>query len=738
MEDSQKRFLGIKLNKKEVTKILKNKKLSSTLNKVLDKAGVEDSCEKAIGVTLYKIACFKLQPFEVCEERRLIVVDYYMQGKLENNLKLTAALTYLKKIGKGEFVEEEFIKTSGIGVVIKEETIKETTKNYVEENKELDTFNMRNAILELKRALLWVEPRIIKQNLDKYMKENNVQFSKAKGKKSKLENKVKKEKFSLPHENPLNDPKILKKHLKETGGKVMTRFPPEPNGFLHIGHGKAMTFNFGYAQKQNGHCYLRFDDTNPDKEKQEYIDSIIENVSWFGFKIYKITYTSDYYQNLYDYAIELIKRDLAYVCHQTSEEISLGRKNATNSPWRDRPIEESLKEFDLMTKGFYNEGEASLRLKMDMQNDNMCMRDLIAYRIKFKSHPRTGNKWCIYPSYDYSHCVIDSLENITHSLCTLEFQIRQKSYYWVLDALKLYKPIVWEYGRLNLTHTIMSKRKLQYLVKEKIVQGWNDPVMPTISGLRRRGFTATAIKEFCKQIGVTRKDEGLISVLLLEQVLRTELNRDCDRKFAVIDPLKVIISNFGENETQVFEAPNHPRLDHGKRPLVMSNVIYIERSDFRLEDSKDYYGLAPNKEVTLKYAFNITCKDFVKDNEGNVLEIHCVADFEKKRVPKGKIHWISSTPKVPLLKAEVRLYDRLIKIEDPSTVNDWHTVLNKNYLTVKNNCLIESSLQTIKTLDRFQFERLGYFVVDEDSTGDHLVFNKTVPLKQSKSKKSIN
>ncbi|KAJ5077171.1 glutamine--tRNA ligase [Anaeramoeba ignava] len=727
MEETKKRFLSIGLVEKEVEKILKNSSLTQTLTQVLDSANIKEGCEKSIGLMLYKVATFKFPKIPQVEERRIFVASYIGNGKIKTSPQLNEALNYLKKLGTGELKNELFEEICGVGVTITDEDVTKTVKEIIS-NMKPENLTLKSILAETRAKLKWAEPKVVKDEVDKQL----LELQKLKDfELSSNKNLKKRDRFPRPEENTTNDPKILEKHLKETGGKVVTRFPPEPNGYLHIGHAKAMTLDFGYAEQNDGICYLRFDDTNPTAEKQEYIDGIIENVKWFGFKIYKITYSSSYFDQLYEFAIQLIKDDLAYVCHQTPKEMSQGREDMIDSPWRNRPIEESLAEFEKMKKGFYKEGEAVLRLKMNMKSENPCLRDLVAYRVKFMSHPRTGDKWCIYPSYDFTHCIVDSLENITHSLCTLEFQIRQESYYWLLDALRIYKPVVWEFGRLNLSHTIMSKRKLQQLIRENYVIGWSDPRMPTINGLRRRGYTATAIKQFCEIVGVSRKDESLIPIELLESVLIKELDKTCPRAFAILDPLKITLTNF--EKFIEFEAPNHPKNpSFGKRKIPLTKVIYIEKSDFRMNDSEDFYGLSLNKEVGLKYGINITCTKVITDKDGKVIELEAEGDFKKERKPKGYIHWISPDQNEKLFTAEVHVYDHLLICEDPSTVDDWLAQINPNSLLVINDALIDPVLVNSKPGDKFQFERLGFFCVDSDSNDSKLIFNKTVPLKGKK------
>ncbi|KAM7484579.1 hypothetical protein LguiA_000588 [Lonicera macranthoides] len=536
-----------------------------------------------------------------------------------------------------------------------------------------------------------------------------------------------------------NSKELLEKHLKVTGGKVLTRFPPEPNGYLHIGHAKAMFVDFGLAKERGGGCYLRYDDTNPEAEKKEYIDHIEEIVRWMGWEPFKITYTSNYFQELHDLAVELIRRGHAYVDHQTPDEIKEYREKKMNSPWRDRPIAESLKLFDDMKRGMIEEGKATLRLKQDMQSDNYNMYDLIAYRIKasFTPHPHAGDKWCIYPSYDFSHCIVDSLENITHSLCTLEFETRRASYYWLLDALGLYQPFVWEYSRLNITNTVMSKRKLNRLVTENWVDGWDDPRLMTLAGLRRRGVTSTSINAFARGIGITRSDSSIIQLERLEYHVREELNKTAPRTMVVLSPLKVVITNLEAGSVMDLDAKKWPdaQTDDSSSfyKVPFTNVVYIEQTDFRMKDSKDYYGLAPGKSVLLRYAFPIKCTEVIfGDDKETVLEIRAEYDPSKKTKPKGVLHWVAAqSDGVDPLKVEVRLFDKLFLKENPGELDDWLAHLNPNSKIVVPAAYAVSSLHNAAVGDRFQFERLGYFAVDKDSTPEKLVFNRIVTLRES-------
>ncbi|KAK4493548.1 hypothetical protein RD792_017975 [Penstemon davidsonii] len=482
--------------------------------------------------------------------------------------------------------------------------------------------------------------------------------------------------------------------------------------------------------------FFRYDDTNPEAEKKEYIDHIEEIVGWMGWEPFKITCSSDYFQELYELAVELIRRGHAYVDHQTPDQIKEFREKKMNSPWRDRPIEESLKLFDNMKRGMIEEGKATLRMKQDMQSDNFNMYDLIAYRIKFTPHPHAGDKWCIYPSYDYTHCIVDSIENITHSLCTLEFETRRASYYWLLDALGLYQPYVWEYSRLNITNTVMSKRKLNRLVTEKWVDGWDDPRLMTLAGLRRRGVTASSINSFVRGIGITRSDNSMIRQDRLEYHIREELNKTAPRTMVVLNPLKVVITNMDAStmELDAKKWPDAPADDASSfYKIPFSKVVYIEESDFRMKDSKDYYGLAPGKSVLLRYAFPIKCTEviFGEDNK-TILEIHAEYDPSKKTKPKGVLHWVSeSSPGVDPLKVEVRLFSKLFMSENPAELDDWLGDLNPESKIVVTDVYAIHSLKSAVIGDTFQFERLGYFVVDKDSSPEKLVFNRTVTLRDS-------
>jgi glutaminyl-tRNA synthetase len=538
------------------------------------------------------------------------------------------------------------------------------------------------------------------------------------------------------------DDRLLEEHFKRVGDliKVVTRFPPEPNGYLHIGHVKAIYINFTYAQQESGRCYLRFDDTNPEKEKQEYIDAILEDVNWLGHNPYKITYTSDYFDQLYDLCEELIKRDKAYVCELDADKIKDDRLNKVESPFRNRPIEESLKMFQDMSRGKYAEKECVVRMKGDMQSDNPNMRDLTAFRIIYREHPKSGDKWCIYPSYDFSHCIVDSLEDITHSLCTMEFQTRNESYRWLLDALDMYKPTQIEYSRLHLTHCMLSKRKLIQLVEDDYVDGWDDPRLPTLRGLRRRGYPPDAINEFCKKIGVSvGTSDGVVRYEVLEECVRQNLNLNAPRIMGTFDPVKIFILNWTDiynSDTISVDVPDFPnKKDSTTHKIAVNETVWIDRSDFREVDNPDYYGLAPNKVVRLKYFGIIKCVNYDKYGDQNAIDVYCtlLPDYDGK--VKGTISWVSDINKVDV---EIREYDHLL----PKSLNDdkdWLEQINKDSKKVR-TALVDSHIKNGKNTDNqvYQFERIGYFCVDPDTNKDKIVLNSTVSLKESKDKQRIN
>jgi glutaminyl-tRNA synthetase len=523
--------------------------------------------------------------------------------------------------------------------------------------------------------------------------------------------------------------------------EIVTRFPPEPNGYLHIGHAKAICLDFGIAKQYGGRTHLRFDDTNPAKEEVEYVDSIQEDVRWLGFEWGDhLYYASNYFQQLHDYAVELIKSGKAYVDELSVDEIRQYRgtlkEPGQESPYRNRSVKENLDLFARMKAGEFDEGTHVLRAKIDMASPNIVMRDPAIYRIKKASHHRTGDAWCIYPMYDFTHCLSDAIEGITHSICTLEFENNRELYDWVLDQLPVpCHPQQIEFARLNLTYTMMSKRKLLQLVQEKLVNGWDDPRMPTLSGLRRRGYTPESIRNFCDMIGVAKRN-STVDVATLEFCIREDLNKKAQRVMGVLNPLKVVIDNYPEDQVDELDAINNPEdKSMGKRKVPFSKVLYIERDDFMEDPPKKFFRLAPGREVRLRYAYYITCTDAIKDENGEITELHCTYDPETKggsspdgRKVKATLHWVSAKH---ALDVEVRLYDRLFNVADPSAVEDFRDALNPDSLTVLPNCKAEPFVKDAPAGMRCQFERQGYFCVDPDSTKDKLVFNRTVPLRDS-------
>jgi glutaminyl-tRNA synthetase len=526
-------------------------------------------------------------------------------------------------------------------------------------------------------------------------------------------------------------------------GRVLTRFPPEPNGYLHIGHAKSICLNFGLALKYNGKTNLRFDDTNPTKESTEYVDAIKEDVNWLGFQWEEpVWYASDYFEKLYEFAVYLVKKGKAFVCEMSAEEMSKGRGTPQNpgveSPWRNRSVEENLDLLERMRKGEFRNGEKVLRAKIDMASPNMHMRDPVMYRIMHAHHHRTGDEWCIYPTYDWAHGQSDYIEGITHSICTLEFENHRPLYDWFLDNLDITgeRPRQYEFARLNLSYTVMSKRKLLQLVEEKYVNGWDDPRLPTVTGLRRRGYTPASIRTFADRVGVAKR-ENLIDVALLEYCIREDLNKTAPRTMTVLNPVKLVIDNYPEGQSEELPAVINPEdPDSGKRIVPFSRELYIERDDFMEDPPKKFFRLAPDKEVRLKYAYIIRCDSVVKDEKGEITEIHCTyfpdtrSGMETTRKAKGTLHWIS----IPhAIEAEIRLYDRLFTVPEPEDVEegqDFKDFINPDSLEIVTGWC-EPSIKSAVSGKAYQFERLGYFNTDKDSSKEKLVFNRTVTLRDS-------
>ena len=760
MEDFKAKFLAVGIVPNTVDNIVKNKKVSERLAEVLNIAGVKE-CDRTIGNLLYALST-KL-PEQVYSKTNL-VTELIVSLKVKSNKQLDAAINYLKVNSHLEAINQGELETaSGVGVVVTPEEIKELVAKLFAENAAKITelkhsFNFSSLILAAQTAFPWAEDRVIVSTINEKKLEMIGEEPKGDGKRKKTgkggkkaEEEDKKEEETKVNKisqlvardmhSMLNSEEILKKVHGITGGRVLTRFPPEPNGYLHIGHAKAMKFNFDIAKDNGGDCYLRFDDTNPCKENQEFIDHIKKNVEWLGYKPWKVTHASEYFQELYDLGCELIRRGKAYVCHQSKEQMNEGRRTLLDSPYRNRPVDENLKLFQKMKQGRFEENECCLRMKIDMQHVNPCMRDPVAFRIRYHPHPHSGDKWCVYPTYDYTHCINDSLEYITHSLCTLEFEVRRDSYYWLLEALDLYRPYVWEYSRLNITYNVLSKRKLQILVEDGHVRGWDDPRLLTLEGLKRRGYTPSILDSFCAEIGVARKgNENFTSMKLLEYHARQELDITAPRTFAVCEPILLEIVNLEEvkpEETKI-ESPIFPmNLYKGTQTYNLTANVFIERDDFEEVDRKGFFGLTPTQMVRLRYGPVVKLEEIVKDQSGNILKLKVRAIPEHPEKLKGVIQWVSKEHSV---NAVIRLYSTLFTEKDPMSFKDkWLSVINPEGLVEKVNGKVWDMHKDVKQFDRFQFERVGYFVVDKDNkmpeVGGKLVFNRIVELRESKEKK---
>ncbi|KAI9017249.1 tRNA synthetases class I, catalytic domain-containing protein [Gaertneriomyces semiglobifer] len=750
-----------------------NKKLAPKFEQAIQAGDVVDG---TYGALLYNLA-------STITPKALSHLPYIAKaitsGKLQSSDQVSAAIKFCEKVD-GDISETAFNKECGVGVTVTVEEITSSISALMSEKKaDLETkrYAMAGQLLGLvKSRLRWADQKIVKDELDKQIlsilgpkdERDNPKAKKKETKPTKeaapvaaavqapkVAEMAKSTRFIFEGElarlhkageNPQIKPELMKEHLARTKGRVITRFPPEPNGFLHIGHAKAINVNFGYAAAFNGITYLRYDDTNPEAEEEVYFTAILDTIRWLGYEPYKITHSSDYFQRLYDLAVDLVKRDKAYVCHCTGEQMHADRGGEAKGPRREcvhrnRPIEESLAEFEKMKRGDYNEGEAILRMKMDMQNPNPQFWDLVAYRVlKTTPHFRTGRDWCIYPTYDYTHCLVDSFEDITHSLCTTEFTLSRESYYWLVDALEVYKPVQWEYGRLNLSYTVMSKRKLKRLVEEKYVSGWDDPRLYTMAGIRRRGFTAEAVNAFVRELGVTTANT-IIGPERIDNFVRDHLNEVAPRLMLVLEPLKVTITNLPEDHLEELVIPNKPRDDAmGTHVVPFTRTLYIESSDFREEDDPNFYRLAPGKTVGLLHIPHpITATEVVKDANGKVVEIK--ARYENAgntKKPKTYIHWIAESPKHQSpVKVETRLYSSLFTHENPSSLKkEWLSALNPDSLISLPEAFCEVGILGYKNEDKFQAVRTGYFCVDKDSDFEkqRYVLNRTVTLKEDSKK----
>ena len=766
MEDANKaKLAAICLDDKVIKTLLQNAKLVARLTSMIGIAG--GKATKPQGQLLYKLSAI-LPPTQ--DKYTKAFVDNIMQDKWVKELQMTEAIEHVKAQlnEKGDLYvidQAEFDRASGVGIVVTEKQIEDLVAQGFEHHKaeiaELGWgFAFDKVIGFVKEKNKWADGKVTFQKLQA------AQLARlgARPKKGEGEKKVKKpkappadkkEEAKKGEDAPAattgkdildlmgrdcaigaNTAEHIKAHEAFTGGKMLTRFPPEPNGYLHIGHAKAIRFNFTVAAENGGKTYLRFDDTNPCKENHEFIDHIKKNVAWLGYKPWKVTASSDYFQELHDLAVGLIKKGKAYVCHQGAEEMSAYRNAKKDSQYRNRSVEENLKLFAHMREGRFDEGECCLRVKMDMQHANPCLRDFVAYRIRYTDHPMSGDAWCIYPTYDYTHCIVDSLENITHSLCTLEFEIRRESYFRLLQDCELYKPIVWEYSRLNITNTVLSKRKIEALVNGGHCEGWADPRLLTLEGLRRRGYTAKMINDFCEAIGVSRKgNENLTSIKLLEGFARQELDANASRTFGVMDPILLEIVNLQDAAETKLKAPLFPREpEKGTQTYTLTKNVYIEREDFSETHVPKFFGLTPDQKVMLKYGPVVQLKSVEKNADGSIshVKVEIVPNCEEKL--KGVIHWVS---KENSLNVTCNLYGLHFLIEDIKKAEDkWLDHLNPDSLIVRSQAKVWNLQKNAKIDSRYQFERVGYFVLSEasDIKKGKFIYNRIVELKASKDK----
>lgn len=762
----------------KIAETIRNEALTKTLLEIIEKASEKGSFDENNGKLLYHVGTrLKHQ----CRSYLPFLVDHIMNGNIVNEQQLSASLEFLLAHVVTKFTEEEFKEACGIGISITADQLEEGVMQVIHKYKarlleERYSFNMGRLYAEARQLLKWADGGQIKNEIDaqvilllgaktadelgktpakskKAVKntpdkvvqngfhKNDVQTDPENESASTIEELMKKKMhFHKPGENfktdgyvvTPNTMNLLKQHLKITGHKVVTRFPPEPNGILHIGHAKAININFGYAKANNGLCYLRFDDTNPEKEEEKFFKGIQDMVEWLGYKPYKITHASDNFDQLYLWAIDLIKRGHAFVCHQKPEEIK--GFNPPPSPWRDRPIEESLQLFEDMKNGKFKEGEATLRMKTTLEEGKM---DPVAYRIKYVPHPRAGDKWCIYPTYDYTHCLCDSIENITHSMCTKEFQSRRSSYYWLCNALDIYCPVQWEYGRLNLNYAVVSKRKIQKLIQEKIVSDWDDPRLFTLTALRRRGFPAEAVNNFVAKMGLTMA-QVVVDPQMLEASARDVLNVTSPRTMAVLNPLRVNIVNWQDSLPTTITVPDFPTdpTKSAVHEIPFDATLFIDREDFRELADKNFKRFATNQSVGLKYVgMVLSVVNVIKSTDGSIdlLDVKCERLTDKNK-PKGFIQWIAQP-----LSCEVRIYDRLFFHKNPEDANEvpggFLSDVNTNSLRILKDALVDVSVKDAKVFDHFQFERIGYFTVDPDVVKEHrLIFNLTVSLKEDAAK----
>lgn len=798
-EDLSVKFEKLGLEDVKIKEILKNKKVSASFESILNESSnIEYPLDKSKRLLLHQLAI--LSKGETIPNRPL-VVDGILNDELKSSAQVDEAFKYVKS--KGDLAnKKELDQVSGVGIIVTEDQVKSEVLNYIQENKstiEEKRYQSLPSILANVRtipSLKWANPSLFKPIIDEELlkllgpkDERDVIKKEKKNKKqptvvkdTKNNKKIEEPVRSMftegflgdlhkVGENPQKYPELMAEHLIACKGKVQTRFPPEPNGFLHIGHSKAILVNFGYAKHNDGVCYLRYDDTNPEAEEDVYFQSILKMVGWLGFQPFKITYSSDYFDQLYELAEQLIKNDLAYVCHDTAEEIKRSRgikEDGTPggeripSKDRNRPIEESLAEFKKMKQGYYKPGEATLRMKQDLSSPNPQMWDLIAYRVLDAKHPRTGDKWKIYPTYDFTHCLVDSFENITHSLCTTEFYLSRESYEWLCDALHVYRPAQREYGRLNITGTVLSKRKIAKLVNEKYVRGWDDPRLFTLEAIKRRGVPPGAILTFINTLGVTTSTTN-IQVTRFESSIRKFLEDSVPRLMLILDPIEVIIDNVEEDFELTVEIPFKPGNDKfGNRSVTFVKNFYIDRNDFSEDVSnKEFFRLTPNQPVgLLKIPYNVSFKNVEKNSEGLITKIHVNYDEGIVKKPKTFIQWIPKSAKhnSPIRISETRVYNQLFKSENPSSHPEGFLKdINPDSEEIFKNSIVEANFNEVVTkspwnveeakdqefnvvedkatsgpeIVRFQALRVGYFALDKDSTSDNIVLNRIVSLKES-------
>lgn len=764
MDELVELFSRIGLDSGKAAETAKNKRLSGNLEACIREAGLTAGTERPIGVLLYALA--STCPANVVAHRPYLARRVASRD-LCSEEQLQAAYKFLADKKPGTFDESSFDAACGVGVSVPEASIRAAVDSAISEHQsglvhERYSYNIAGIMKTLRTQdeLRWADRKLMKELVDARVadllgpRDSEEEIRRRKREShaaspSTAESGVRLfvgevAQLHKPGENPQLSEEIRQKHLAATGGKVVTRFPPEPNGFLHIGHAKAINLNFRYAEAHGGICYLRYDDTNPEAEEPRYYEAIRSSVEWLGFTPYKVTAASDYFPQLYEAALTLIRKGKAYVCHMTQEEITASRGGADgkgpryNSPWRDRSVEENLLEFERMRKGEYEEGKATLRLKQDMQSGNPFMWDLVAYRVLLTPHCRTGTQWKIYPMYDFTHCLCDSFENITHSMCTTEFINAREAYYWVCDNVGVYKAVQWEYGRLNITNTVLSKRKLTKLVDAGSIRSWDDPRVYTLAALRRRGFTPRAINNFVEEIGVTTAF-SVVDVRKLEAHVRDDLNKITHRRMAVLDPLLVKITNMGgDEEVEILTMPNDPRdPNKGDSLLPLTNQLYIDRGDFRdveEDDDPNFFRLTPKQPVGLYRIGVFTVSRVHRDPATKAVTLveGTIDRSEEAPKPKTFIHWVPLSPAYNSpLKAEVRLYGSLFRTRNPDAHPEGFLAdLNHDSLTIISEALVDPRLTDARAEEKFQFQRVGYFCVDPDSTDKKLVFNLTVSIKE--------